>query len=38
VGDVRVGDRFGVVGEERVVPPHREHLVGVVAVADPPDE
>jgi len=38
VGDVRVGDRFGVVGEERVIPPHREQLVGVVAVADPPHD
>jgi hypothetical protein len=38
VGDVRVGDRFGVVGEERVVPPQREQLVGVVAVVYPPDD
>ena len=28
----------GVVGEKRVVSPHREQLVGVVAVAYPPDD
>jgi hypothetical protein len=37
VGGVRGGDRFGVVGEERVVAPDGERLVGVGAVADPPD-
>jgi hypothetical protein len=28
VGDVGVGDRFGVVGAERVMPPEGEHLIG----------
>ena len=34
VGDVGVGDRFGGVGEERVIPPDREQRVGVAGVFD----
>ena len=30
--------RFGAVGQERVVPPDREQLVGLVPVADPADD
>jgi hypothetical protein len=34
MGDVGIGDRFGGVGEERVIPPHREQRVAVAGVAD----
>lgn len=34
VGDVGGIDRFVVVGEKRVIPPHREHCVGIVGVFD----
>ena len=34
VGDVGVGSRFGGVGEERVISPHREQRVGVAGVFD----
>src|SRR5664280_931646 len=39
VGDIRVGHWFGVVGEERVVPPDGEEFVMVtITIPDPPDD
>ena len=34
VGDIGVGDRFGGVGEERVIAPHWKQRVGLIGVFD----